>query len=138
MSATKHSPCADCPWRNDAPVGFWHKSNFKKLWKNCQDDGLRLMLCHKSRKSRKKQICAGYAIVLGYESIGLRLAAFEGQFDPNDYDANGIALHPSFAAIMKAQGIRQPRRNRVKDKPGARKHHRAFEFFGKGCPNPAS
>jgi len=96
------------------------------------------MLCHKSRKSRKKQICAGYAIVLGYESIGLRLAAFEGQFDPNDYDANGIALHPSFAAIMKAQGIRQPRRNRVKDKPGARKHHRAFEFFGKGCPNPAS
>ena len=84
------------------------------------------MLCHKSRKSRKKLICAGYAIVLGYDSIGLRLAALNGQFDPNDYDANGIALHPSFEAIMEAQGIRQPRRNRVKDKPSARKDRRTF------------
>ena len=136
MSATKRSPCADCPWRKDAPVGFWHKSNFNKLWKNCQDDGLRLMLCHKSRKSRKKQICAGYAIVLGYESIGLRLAAISGQFDPNDYDANGIVLHPSFEAIMKAQGIRQPRRNRVKDNPGARKDRRTF--YGKEGSIPAT
>ncbi len=74
--------------------------------------------------------------MLGYDSIGLRLAALNGQFDPNDYDANGIALHPSFEAIMKAQGIRQPRRNRVKDKPGAGKHQRAF--YGKGSPVPAT
>ena len=138
MSATKRSPCEDCPWRTDAPVGYWHKSNFKRLWNKCQDDGLHVMLCHKSRKLKEKRICAGYAIVLGFESIGLRLAAHKGQFDPNDYHANGIALHPSFEAIMKAQGIRQPRRNRVKDKPGAGNHQRAFELFRKGSPIHAS
>lgn len=106
-------PCDNCPWRKDAPPRYWHDDHFVSIWSNCQDDGLSLMLCHKSRPPESQIICAGYAIVIGFESIGLRLAAAQGRFDPGEYSANGIELYSSFDALMKAQGLRPPARNAI-------------------------
>jgi hypothetical protein len=113
MNTPKRAPCADCPWRKDAPKGYWHPSHFLSVWFSCQDDGQSLMLCHQSKKQKRKIICAGYALIVGYKSIGLRMANLDGKYDPNDYDACGIPLHGSFDEMMKAQGIEPPPRNRV-------------------------
>lgn len=109
-------PCADCPWRQDAPTGHWHPDHFVSIWQSCQDDGMAFMLCHKSRPAEGVRIpCAGYVLVVGFASIGLRLECLAGRLDPRDYDAGGVALYATFADMLRANGVRLPRRNRVKD-----------------------
>jgi hypothetical protein len=39
-------PCANCPWRVDAPREYWDPQHFVDIWRNCQDDGPHIMLCH--------------------------------------------------------------------------------------------
>lgn len=108
-------PCDNCPWRKDAPPGYWDPDHFKSIWNNCQDDGLRLMLCHKSRPDEGVEVpCAGYVVTVGYDSIGLRLAAMQGKVDPREYNAKGIPLYDSFEDMMRAQGIEPPPRNKVR------------------------
>ncbi len=107
----KRSPCNDCPWRKDAPLGYWHPKHFRDVWFNCQDDGLHLMLCHKSKVAKRPIICAGYALIIKFNSIGLRFSAISGEFVPENYSAKGIPLHRSFKAMMVAQGLKLPARN---------------------------
>jgi len=105
------SPCNNCPWRKDAPMGYWHPKHFRDVWYDCQDDGLGLMLCHKSKAAKRPIICAGYALIVGFDSIGLRISASKGEFVPGNYSAKGIPLHRSFKAMMVAQGLKVPARN---------------------------
>lgn len=46
-------PCANCPWRLDAPPGYWDPTHFTSIWRNCQDDGAEPMGCHKSTPTVK-------------------------------------------------------------------------------------
>ena len=76
------------------------------------------MMCHKSKhkKGGIGLICAGYALVVGYDSVGLRIANFQGKFEPEDFSTGGIELHPDFKSMLRAQGIRIPLRNKLTDR----------------------
>ena len=50
------------------------------------------MLCHKSKLPTLKIPCAGYVLIVGFESIGLRIAAMQGTVDISQYSANGLRL----------------------------------------------
>ena len=108
----KRKPCDNCPWRKDAPPGHWDPAHFRDIWRNCQDDGHALMLCHKSKPAEKIEIpCAGAVVVLGFKSIGIRIAALRGKLDVDAY-ASDVPLFPTFLAMLRANGIRPPKRNR--------------------------
>ena len=47
--------CANCPWRIDAPRGYWDPQHFVDIWRNCQDDGLNIMLCHLTKKAESRR-----------------------------------------------------------------------------------
>lgn len=49
-------PCSNCPYRTDAPLQFWHKSEFKKIIDMEHDILDSGWLCHKDNGS----ICIGY------------------------------------------------------------------------------
>lgn len=49
-------PCENCPWRVDAPRGYWDPQHFVDIFRNCQDDGLNIMLCHKSRTTSVRSL----------------------------------------------------------------------------------
>ena len=69
------------------------------------------MLCHKSRLPEKIQLpCAGYVIVVGFRSIGLRLAAMQGRVDPSKFKSE-VPLFASFEEMLLANGIEPPKRN---------------------------
>lgn len=71
-----------------------------------------LMLCHKSRIVEGVEVpCAGYVIVVGCESIGLRIASFRGDVNPDEY-VSDTPLYKTFREMMLANGVNPPRRNR--------------------------
>lgn len=109
-------PCSSCPWRVDAPRGYWDPQHFVDIWKNCQDDGLHVMLCHKSasltQTERSNVPCQGWIRVMGFAAIGVRILVMQGQASPEEVkDHAGPELFPSFAAMLLANKIKLPRRS---------------------------
>lgn len=105
-------PCANCPWRVDAPREHWDPTHFESIWKNCQDDGAHTMGCHKSTPERTVP-CQGWIRVMGFESIGVRLLVMTNRVSLAEVDdRSGPRLFASFTAMLRANKIRVPRRNR--------------------------
>lgn len=66
-------PCANCPYRTDAPLKLWHKSEFKKLLDKEHDYLGAIYYCHKKNGSA----CVGWMIKqyeANFPSIYLRIA----------------------------------------------------------------
>lgn len=111
--------CSDCPWRVDAPRGYWDPQHFVDIWRNCQDDGMNVMLCHKSNalpeKDRGDVPCQGWIRVMGFTAIGVRLLALRNAVTVEEVeDKDGPELFPTFAAMLRANKIKLPRRSRRK------------------------
>jgi hypothetical protein len=113
-------PCSNCPWRRDAPPGYWDPDHFRSIWVNCQDDGTHLMLCHKSgaRPPAAPQIvCQGWIRVMKQDAIGVRLALVRDLVTIEEVeDTDGPDLFTTFRAMLVANGIRPPARNRYMPK----------------------
>lgn len=112
-------PCNNCPWRVDAPRQYWDPQHFLDIWKNCQDDGVNLMMCHKTNDQTEAQrkanqlICQGWARVQGFDAIGVRLALIKGEVTVQEVeDRKGPKLFKTFEAMMRANKIPIPARNR--------------------------
>jgi hypothetical protein len=111
-------PCANCPWRVDAPRGYWDPQHFIDIWRTCQDDGTNIMLCHKSgtlsAEDRKDIPCQGWIRVMGFDAIGVRLLVMRGAVTFEEVeDKKGPKLFNSFTAMMRANKIRLPKRSRT-------------------------
>ena len=71
------------------------------------------MLCHQSKPKEGVELpCAGAVIVLGFDSIGIRIATLQGKLDPEEY-ASDVELYSSFDNMMRANNIVPPKRNRI-------------------------
>ena len=112
-------PCSSCPWRIDAQRGHWDPQHFVDIWRNCQDDGMNIMLCHKSAALPEDQRgtvpCQGWIRVMGFKAIGVRLLVMRGEATIEEVeDHEGSPLFSTFTAMMHANRIRLPRRTRVR------------------------
>jgi len=119
QSTKLRRPCASCPWRVDAAREHWDPQHFVDIWRNCKDDGLNIMLCHKSislpKEARDEVPCQGWIRVMGFDAIGVRLLVMRGQATFEEVeDKAGPKLFPTFAAMMRANKIRLPRRSRFR------------------------
>ncbi len=120
MTATKlRRPCANCPWRVDAPRDYWDPQHFVDIWRTCQDDGLNIMLCHKSgslpENERKDIPCQGWIRVMGFDAIGVRLLVMRGAVTFEEVEnKKGPKLFSSFTAMMRANKIPLPRRSQMR------------------------
>lgn len=113
-------PCEDCPWRVDAPREHWAPDHFESIFQNCQDDGDRIMLCHKSAAlpahERKRLICQGWLRVIGTRAIGVRIALIFGDVTEEEMlDKDGPELFQTFEAMLRANKIKLPKRNTFTD-----------------------
>ena len=111
--------CANCPWRVDAPRGYWDPQHFVDIWRNCQDDGTNIMLCHKSsalpKEERGEVPCQGWIRVMSFDSIGVRILAMQNKITVEEVeDRDGPDLFKSFAAMMRSNKIKLPKRSRAK------------------------
>ena len=111
-------PCENCPWRVDAPRGYWDPQHFIDIFRNCQDDGLNIMLCHKSGALPKEQRpdipCQGWIRVMGFNAIGVRILVMRNQVTMEEVeDTAGPELFPTFVKMMRANKIPLPRRSQA-------------------------
>ena len=111
-------PCSSCPWRIDTSREHWDPQHFADVWRNCQDDGLHVMLCHKSNalpKEKRGDIpCQGWIRVMGFDAIGVRLLAMQNKITCEEVeDKDGPKLFPTFTAMMRANKIPLPRRSKM-------------------------
>lgn len=110
-------PCSNCPWRVDAPRDYWDPQHFVDIWRNCKDDGMSIMLCHKSsalpNEDRSDVPCQGWIRVMGFTAIGVRILAMQNKITIEEVeDRDGPKLFSSFAAMMRANKIMPPKRSR--------------------------
>lgn len=112
-------PCDNCPWRVDAPRKHWAPDHFTAIWDNCQDDGMHVMLCHKANnlpggaKHPDAPPCQGWLRVIGFNAIGIRLLVMCGRATLEEVeDRSPPELFESFEAMLKANKIRLPKRNK--------------------------
>ena len=83
-ASTGRRACASCPWRRSTPPGGFPGG--------CVSERLRamasghphetgVMQCHSTPDDRPK-VCVGFAVRVGPESVGFRLAGVMGLLDP--------------------------------------------------------
>jgi len=68
-----NKPCGNCPYRTDAPLKLWHKSEFQKLLNKENEMFGAVYRCHKDNGS----VCVGWLIKQdedNFPSIALRMA----------------------------------------------------------------
>lgn len=106
-TSRKRKPCVTCPWRRDVPPhGFPGGSIDARLARMAEGDFMTTaMQCHCTPDGERAQVCVGFAVQVGFESVGLRIAAMTGGFDPNDVSADGVDLWPSYHDLFRVHGV---------------------------------
>lgn len=109
-------PCADCPWRKDAPLGVWPRERWLTLARTCRGDGQLIFACHKSPQDAPR-VCLGWAAVEGDGAVGVRHALRLRKLDLAAVYARpeGIPLYESFDAMLAANGVLDAPDGRVSD-----------------------
>lgn len=80
----QRQPCANCPWRRDAPVGEFAAQRYEQLRSAVGGPGAEagldapIFACHKSVPGRDRA-CAGWLAVAGVDHLGMRLAVAMGR-----------------------------------------------------------
>lgn len=108
-------PCSNCPWRVDAPREHWDPTHFAEIWRNAQDDGIHIVLCHKTKVKTAPDapVCQGWVRVVGERAVGVRIALYKGRVTVDEVlDRGGPALFKTFAAMLRANKVKLPPRNR--------------------------
>ncbi len=102
-------PCGNCPWRTDAPREHWDPEHFRSIARTCRGDGMHVMLCHKAKGERPAPdapVCQGWVRVLGFDAIGVRIAAMTGRVaEAEVFDREGPELFKSFDDMLDANRI---------------------------------
>lgn len=73
-------PCKSCPYRRDAPLGFWHPEEFDKLVDSERSQMGSVFACHGTKSNMS--VCAGWLLKQrdnGIPSIVLRLQLMRNQ-----------------------------------------------------------
>lgn len=102
-------PCANCPYRKDAPRKLWHRSEFERLLATERSEFGAFYGCHKNDGNP----CAGWLLdqrERGYPSIMLRMtlcASTEAVTCAEALTDGGHALFPSIEAMCRANGVRR-------------------------------
>lgn len=113
------TPCKSCPYRKDAKLRLWHKSEFENLLK--QDEPMpgtdvsmgHLFGCHEfnKRPPEERRPCAGWLLDQkrrGVPSLRLRLA-FSNKLVRDCFDkagAAGLKMFRTIQSMARANGVK--------------------------------
>ena len=106
--ATKAVLCRNCPFRKASPKAgepggsvpvSCDAGKMRSVAHNITE-GFSVMQCHKSSDLKPKP-CAGFLSVVGYESIGVRLAAAMGVIDREDVGRKIPGLYSSLREMVR-------------------------------------
>ncbi len=92
------TPCDECPWRKDMPVGRFPADNYRQLANTAQDLALHTFACHKSAEGQEA-ICAGYILKQSAHNLAMRMAR-------HSFEASSpYPLYENFRELAIANGV---------------------------------
>lgn len=100
--AYRRTPCAECPWREDA-TGEFPAEAFLHSASTAYDMATNVFACHDSG-SRRPAVCAGFLLRGSDHNLAVRLSALRGSPMTDVSDA-GHALHANYRAMAIANGV---------------------------------
>lgn len=97
-------PCSTCPWRKSTPRGGFPGGLVMAddLLAMVAGRALKVMQCHCTPDSAP-QACVGFALQVGLDSVGLRLAAAHGAVDLDDMECDS-ELHDLWSLLQTHGG----------------------------------
>jgi hypothetical protein len=97
-------PCAECPWRRDVEPGKFPPARFRALAHTAMEGGLRpLFACHLSPPGAERT-CAGFLLVVAWDSNAVRYANIQGHYRPEDV-TNDAPLFETYREMAVANGV---------------------------------
>lgn len=96
-------PCGNCPYRTDAPLQLWHKSEYEKLLHYEKDQLGTIYNCHKNNGS----ICVGWLMKQDenrFPSIMLRISLSKNNITREYLDKlhSPVPLYKNVTEMVKA------------------------------------
>lgn len=96
-------PCADCPWRRDAPIGHFPPEAFIRLASSAHDMDRKVFQCHDTT-DQVPLVCAGFLERGADHNLTIRLAYSNGDFERTDR-TGGEDLYADFREMAVANGV---------------------------------
>ena len=96
-------PCADCPWRRDAPTGHFPPEAFQRLAHTAYDMDRDIFQCHDTSDD-VPLACAGFLERGADNNLTVRLSYMGGAFDRQDR-SGGHDLFDDFREMAEANGV---------------------------------
>lgn len=100
----RKTPCAECPWRRDSPVGEFPAEAFRLSAKSAYDMASTTFACHMSGKVRPA-ICAGFLMRGAHHNLSMRLARSRGALDPSLLSEEGVELYDNYREMAEANDV---------------------------------
>lgn len=91
-------PCAQCPYRRDAPLGKWHAQHFVDLLASEEDRFGKVYRCH----CQDGNVCVGWALDQRrrhYPSLALRLAFYDDKALVRQVESATDGGHKLFSSV---------------------------------------
>jgi len=99
----RHEVCAECPWRQDSPVGAFPVEAYRISAATAYDMAQSTFACHMSGKGNPAT-CAGFLLQQGAHNLSVRMSLIQGRLDlgrlKRTYD-----LYENYRAMAIANGV---------------------------------
>lgn len=98
--------CRECPWKVSNPPGKFPPERYAALASTAdRSHGFpqKVFACHMTPEGGERA-CAGFVIVVSRDNVSLRLAVSQGQFKPDEIEADD-ELYGSYAEMAAANGF---------------------------------
>lgn len=100
----RRTPCAECPWRRDSPVGAFPAEAFRLSAPTAYDLAESQFGCHMAG-AQAAVTCAGFLLRGAYHNLGTRKARTFGKYDPSLVDEAGVELYDNYREMAEANGV---------------------------------
>lgn len=98
------SPCAQCPWRKDSPIGAFPVEAYRHSAITYYDMAKSMFACHMSGRE-KASTCAGFLLSRGAaHNLLVRLALMDGRLDLRKVKSD-VALYQTYQDMAIANGV---------------------------------
>lgn len=102
--AYRHTPCEQCPWRKDSPIGAFPPDAYRHSARTAYDMADSTFSCHVAGKD-KPQTCAGFLLQSAEHNMQVRIGLMTGRLDLSRLHDGGVSLYDSYREMAEANGV---------------------------------
>lgn len=101
---TRNTPCQQCPWRIDVPVGTFPARAFEISAHTAYDAAFETFACHMAG-AEHPATCAGFLLRHSTHNLGVRMAQMAGRMDLSKLSDGGTPVYRTYREMAEANGV---------------------------------